>query len=65
MTTTKQRVRARAILTAVFGSPGDQQKGFPNEDAAVHSAATLLNSRMPRIKFATAQELVQGWYGSE
>ncbi len=63
MTTEKLRIKAYAILTSVFVHPSNQLKGFANEDAAMLSAATLLNSRMPRIKYETAKELVIGWYG--
>lgn len=67
-----RRVSARGIsdekkqaafrrLDMFFGSPSAQRRGFPSEDAAAQSAATLLAAQM-KLKYNTAIEIVHEWY---
>lgn len=53
--------RAFNRLDHFFGSPANQKKGFPSEDAAAHSAATLLAGQL-RMSYGAALKLVHEWY---
>jgi hypothetical protein len=55
--------RAMRILSTVFGTPANQQKGHASVDAAAWSAATLLASHMC-LKMGTAEKLVRRWYAT-
>ena len=52
---------ARTVLDNTFGSPANQKRGFPSDDKASFSAATLLAPRIG-VAFSTAQALVLDWY---
>jgi hypothetical protein len=49
------------ILDLTFGSPTNQRRGFPTEDAAAFSAATLLEGRT-KASFPSRVEVVKEWY---
>lgn len=49
------------ILDIIYGNPTNQRRGFPSEDAAAFSAATLLEGRT-KAKFSSRVEIVKEWY---
>jgi len=56
-----KKQRAFSRLDHFFGSPSNQKKGFPSEDAAASSAATLLAGQLG-MKYGSAIEIVKEWY---
>lgn len=53
---------AMSVLMSTFGTPEVAQKGHPSKDHAAFSAATLLAARIG-VKFSTALNLVNDWFG--